>query len=102
MRHSRRAIVLRVGVGVGLATAVAFLGPDSGSGPAEGPARQGTYEPAAPSRGSAPEPGPAAPAPAPAPPAPETVPDPGCQTVDANGVPLFDSQYQQRTGHPPC
>jgi hypothetical protein len=26
----------------------------------------------------------------------------GCVTVDANGVPLYDSQYGQRTGHPPC
>lgn len=28
--------------------------------------------------------------------------DQGCQLVDANGVPLVDTQYIQRTGHPPC
>ena len=32
----------------------------------------------------------------------DTPPDTGCITVDANGVPLFDSQYEQRTGHAPC
>ncbi|MGH2722636.1 MAG: hypothetical protein ACRDJO_13700 [Actinomycetota bacterium] len=34
--------------------------------------------------------------------APVAPADPGCQVVDANGVPLVDSQYLQRTGHPPC
>lgn len=28
--------------------------------------------------------------------------DEGCQVVDANGVPLVDTQYLQRTGHAPC
>ncbi|MGH2732321.1 MAG: hypothetical protein ACRDJG_05205 [Actinomycetota bacterium] len=25
-----------------------------------------------------------------------------CQVVDAHGVPLYDSQFEQRTGHKPC
>jgi hypothetical protein len=58
---------------------------------------------AAPDPAPRPEPAHEAPVVAPAgqevPPAPA---DPGCQVVDANGVPLFDSQYVQRTGHPPC
>ena len=31
-----------------------------------------------------------------------TAPDTGCIRVDANGAPLVDSQYEQRTGHAPC
>lgn len=29
-------------------------------------------------------------------------PDGSCELVDANGVPLYDSQYEQRTGSSPC
>ncbi len=25
-----------------------------------------------------------------------------CQVVDAQGLPLYDSQFEQRTGHKPC
>jgi hypothetical protein len=29
-------------------------------------------------------------------------PDGTCELVDANGVPLYDSQFSQRTGSSPC
>ena len=35
-------------------------------------------------------------------PAPVQPAQTACQSVDANGVPLVDSQYLQRTGHAPC
>jgi hypothetical protein len=31
-----------------------------------------------------------------------TPPANGCITTDATGAPLYDSQYEQRTGHAPC
>lgn len=31
-----------------------------------------------------------------------TPPENGCITTDATGAPLYDSQYEQRTGHAPC
>lgn len=32
----------------------------------------------------------------------ERVIDGECELVDANGVPLYDSQFEQRTGSSPC
>ncbi len=29
-------------------------------------------------------------------------PDGSCELVDANGIPLYDSQFSQRTGSSPC
>lgn len=29
-------------------------------------------------------------------------PDAGCRVTDAAGAPLYDSQYEERTGHQPC
>jgi hypothetical protein len=87
MDRRSRSLVTRVGIGVaGLTAAAAIVIPLQASKPPQPEnvrSRPASH---------------VEPAPQPA----TTSADPGCVTVDANGVPLYDSQYEQRTGHPPC
>ena len=86
MDRRRRSLAIRLGIGLAaLTTAAAIVVPLEASKPAEVHSRPVSHV-----------------QPAPAPRQVGTPADSGCMTVDANGVPLFDSQYEQRTGHPPC
>ena len=69
MAHNSRSVATRAGIALtGLAAAIGLVGPLMASEPAEPPVRRVSNAPAPP----APDPGTAA--------------DPGCLTVDANGV----------------
>ena len=87
MDYRSRSVATRVGIGLaGLTTVVAFVAPHGASKADREPDRT-------PSRH----------VPQVAPPSQEgSLADTGCLAVDANGAPLVDSQYEQRTGHPPC
>jgi hypothetical protein len=87
MDHRTRSVVTRVGIGLaGLTTVVAFVAPHGTSKADRAPDRTPSRQ----AHRVAPESQEGTPA------------DTGCLAVDANGAPLVDSQYEQRTGHPPC
>lgn len=86
MDRRSRSIVTRVGIGLaGLTTAAAIAVPLGTSKPEEVHSRPASHVQPAPQQATV-----------------NTPTDTGCITVDANGAPLVDSQYEQRTGHAPC